>query len=79
MTPQLMWEQAKQDLSELFRYLSDNSQQLAAWAAQTIERLVTDTVLQTTRIHAERLVDHCRTVEAHRLLAKDKQPIVGKG
>ena len=78
-TPQLMQEQAKQDLNDLFCHFSSESQKMSVWATQTLDRLVTDTVLQTTRIHTERLVDRCRTVEAHRLLAKDRQLIPARG
>ena len=59
MTPQLMQEQARQDLNELFQYLSSKAQRMSAWASQAIDRLVTNTALQTTRIHTERLVDRC--------------------
>ena len=63
---------AAQDLKELFESVSRTSDKLARWAdklarwaVQTINELVTSTVLHTTRIHNERLVDRCRRVEVY--------------
>ena len=55
--------------------VSGTSDKLARWAVQTINELVTSTVLHTTRIHNERLIDRCRRVEVYRLFAENKRHI----
>ena len=56
-TTEQMEAYAAQDLKELFESVPGTSNKLARWAVQTINELITSTVLQTTRIHNERLVD----------------------
>ena len=74
-TTKQMETYAAQDLRELFESVSGTSNKLARWAVQTIDELITSTVLQTTRIHNERLVDRCRRVEVYRLFAENKRHI----
>ena len=80
-TSDQMQAQASNDLDELLSHVTGIHDKLSTWAVHAIDGLVTDTVLQTTRIHSERLIDRCRLVEAYRLFAKDKTPINigGKG
>ena len=66
---------AAQDLKELFESVPGTTNKLARWAVQTIDELITSTVLQTTRIHNERLVDRCRRVGVYRLFAENKRYI----
>ena len=74
-TAEQMEMYAVQDLKELIEGVSGTSDKLARWAVQTIDELVTSTVLHTTRIHNERLIDRCRRVEVYRLFAENKRHI----
>ena len=66
--------QAVQDLDQLFPYFTGD-QPVAEWVAKVLDDLVTGTLLRTTRVHRERLIDRCRTAEAYRLLASDRTEI----
>lgn len=41
------------------------------WALTALDGLVNDSMLRTTVLHNERLIDRCRMVEAYRILAED--------
>ena len=66
--------QAIQDLSELLPHIMGGSL-MSIWAATALEDLVTGTLLQTTRIHRERLLDRCRAAEAYRLFIDDQTKV----
>ena len=70
--------------TELFESVSGTSDKLARWAdklarwaVQTINELVTSTVLHTTRIHNERLVDRCRRRSSllYKALVRQQHPL----
>ena len=52
---------------------------MSSWAMASLDELVSGTILQTTRVHGERLLDKCRIAEAYRLFATDRKPIQTKG
>ena len=77
-TEEQLKAQAAHDLESLLECFSSTGE-MSNWAAVALDELVTGTVLQTTRIHRERLVDRCRVAEAYRMFARDNKVIDAGG